>query len=120
MKLLEKESICTESALLAGEVMETACALAYVFRTEIHRMQHDSMTLSQFRALSYIEHSGSPSLSQLAEVLGVTLPSASKIVDDLVAAGYVTRAQLPENRRMLAISISESGSRWWPVCVKMH
>ena len=48
-------------------------------------------------------------LKQAAELVHVSLPAASRIVDDLVRRGFVQRREDPADRRMKRVSLTEAG-----------
>ena len=50
------------------------------------------------------------SLSEVAEHVGLTLPSVSKMVDGLVTRGLLTRATDPGDRRRLTLSLTPAGA----------
>jgi DNA-binding MarR family transcriptional regulator len=50
-----------------------------------------------------------PTLSSVAEKLGLSLPSASRAVDWLVKRGYVVRTEDPEDRRARRLELTDSG-----------
>jgi DNA-binding MarR family transcriptional regulator len=52
---------------------------------------------------------GDRSLSQLAGLLGMTLPGAGKIVDEMEARGYVERQPDRSDRRVKRLALSRRG-----------
>jgi DNA-binding MarR family transcriptional regulator len=50
-----------------------------------------------------------PTVNRLAELLAVTKQSASKLVDDMVRAGFLERDPDPDDRRRVRIVLSERG-----------
>jgi DNA-binding MarR family transcriptional regulator len=57
----------------------------------------------------FLQRHEGPSLSDVAEHLGLTLPSMSKLVDGLVASGVVVRRPHPGDRRRVTLTLSEGG-----------
>jgi DNA-binding MarR family transcriptional regulator len=51
-----------------------------------------------------------PSVQRLAELLDVTKQSASKLVDDMVRAGFLERRPDPEDRRRVRLALTERGT----------
>lgn len=49
------------------------------------------------------------SLSELAAQLGMSAPGALKVVDDMVAKGYVSRSADAEDRRIKRLELTERG-----------
>jgi len=110
MKLFAKENDPADATLLAEKIAEVGFRLVSRLRDEIRQRQPAGLTLSQFRALAYIAHHAGVSLSQVAEHQGLSMPSMSKVVQDLVVAGYVTREYVPGNRRALMITVTSRGA----------
>ena len=68
------------------------------------------LSLSQIKLLHHLEHATSPiSLKDAAEYVRVSLPAASRLVDDLVRRGLVARAEDSEDRRMKRLTSTEAG-----------
>ncbi|MGW4484898.1 MarR family winged helix-turn-helix transcriptional regulator [Amycolatopsis sp. NPDC004368] len=71
----------------------------------------DRLTLPQFRLLVVLHTRGPLKHATLAEQLGVTPPTASRMVDRLVAAGLVHRGHSPVSRREIVLSLTDDGTR---------
>lgn len=68
------------------------------------------LTLTQIKLLHALEDSPQElSLKAAAECVHVSLPAASRLVDDLVRRGYVFRHADAADRRMKRVSLSEAG-----------
>jgi DNA-binding MarR family transcriptional regulator len=52
-----------------------------------------------------------PTVSRLAELLGVTKQAASRLADDMVSLGYLERADDPDDRRRTRLRLSRAGVR---------
>jgi DNA-binding MarR family transcriptional regulator len=52
-----------------------------------------------------------PTVSRLAELLGVTKQAASRLADDMVSLGYLERAGDPADRRRTHLRLSATGER---------
>ncbi len=64
------------------------------------------LSLTQLHAILEIEKKGPLSMSRLAELLGVSPPSASVMVDRLVEKGVLVREHSTEDRRKVVVTIS--------------
>lgn len=69
------------------------------------------ISVSQFHMLMVIRSRGQVSIKQLSELLGVSPPSASTMVDRLVEKGILTREQDRTDRRKVAIRVSRIAMR---------
>jgi DNA-binding MarR family transcriptional regulator len=52
-----------------------------------------------------------PTVTRLAELLGVTKQAASRLADDMVSLGYLERAGDPVDRRRTRLQLSPAGTR---------
>jgi DNA-binding MarR family transcriptional regulator len=63
----------------------------------------------QLRALTVLRETAAANLVQLAQGMGVTVSTASRLVDRLVAAGLAERRPAPQTRREIRLSLTRSG-----------
>ncbi|MGH2856646.1 MAG: MarR family winged helix-turn-helix transcriptional regulator [Solirubrobacteraceae bacterium] len=69
------------------------------------------LTISQTKLLQKLEHvDGEVTLKHVGELLGLSLPAASRAVDDLVRRGMVERHEDTEDRRCKRVRLTEPGS----------
>lgn len=75
------------------------------------------ITMPQLKTLLLLFLNGSMRMSDLASDLGVTLATATGLVDRMVERGIVMRQSQPEDRRVVLCQLSDSGqmmvSRIW-------
>ena len=78
-------------------------------RTEIRSHRGSELSVPQFRVLIFLNRHAGASLSGIAEHLGLTLPSTSKLIDGLVARNMVTRQMDPKDRRRVPLVLTALG-----------
>ena len=93
----------------AQEVLEVVPLVMRTIRAEMRRHRMADLSVPQFRTLAFVDRNGDASLSDVAEHIGLTLPSASKIVDGLVTRKLVTRQTAPEDRRRMTLALTARG-----------
>ncbi len=93
----------------ARDLMDTAPKIVQAIRVEMRRERGADLSIPQFRTMRFIQISPDSSLSSLAEHLGLTLPSVSKLVDGLVKQELVIRQESTSDRRKLTLVLSGSG-----------
>ena len=93
----------------AHEVLDVVPLVMRTIRTQMRQHRAADLSVPQFRALSYIDRNSGASLSAVAEHIGLTLPSMSKIVDGLVARKLVIRQTHPDDRRRMTLALTERG-----------
>ncbi len=68
------------------------------------------LNLSQTKLLHRLRGAGRElSLGEAAGSIGITLPTASRLVDDLVHRGLIQRREDPTDRRLKRICLTEAG-----------
>jgi DNA-binding MarR family transcriptional regulator len=68
------------------------------------------LTLTQIKLLHHLEDSERElTLKEGAELVHVSLPAASRMVDDLFRRGFVARHEDPSDRRMKRVNITDDG-----------
>ena len=65
----------------------------------------------QLRALTALRQKGEANLAQLAEDIGITVSTASRLVDRLVGADWVHRGPSASNRREISLTLTDEGKR---------
>ncbi len=63
-------------------------------------------TPAQIRALSFLDHEQPKTVGELAEAMGVTISTASGLVDKLVEEHLVERSSNPDDRRQVLIKLA--------------
>ena len=71
--------------------------------------QIGGVSVVQLRALTVLDREGTANLAQLAEGMGVTVSTTSRLVDRLVAAGLVDRRAAEHTRREVALRLTRRG-----------
>jgi DNA-binding MarR family transcriptional regulator len=90
-------------------LLETAPQIIRAIRREMRNRRSADLSVPQFRALAFIHNNKDASLSDLADHLGLTLASTSKLADGLVRKNLITRAQSTVDRRRLILCLTKSG-----------
>lgn len=71
------------------------------------------LTVTQFRVLAFLNRHAGASLSDVADHIGLTLPSMSKLIDQLVARKFVTREFNKVDRRRVTLELTPRGKTIW-------
>jgi DNA-binding MarR family transcriptional regulator len=99
---MENERTAGDEALLAAARLFTGISV---------RAADEAGELSpvQLRALTVLAGAAGTNLAALAEAMGVAVSTASRLVDRLVAAGWVDRRTSDANRREISLSLTAGG-----------
>lgn len=71
----------------------------------------EDVTLTQYRSLVVLASRGPQGIASLAEALGVTPPTASRLCERLVRKGLVRRRTDRNDRRQVRVALTEAGGR---------
>lgn len=67
------------------------------------------LTVPQFRGLNFVDHQPGASVGALAGFLGVSMATASAMVDRLLRAGYLQAQPSAADRRRVELRLCEAG-----------
>ena len=93
----------------ARQLLDTTPQIMRSIRAEMRSHRGHDLSVPQFRTLTYIHQNPEGSLSRLAEHLGLTLPSTSKLVDGLVNEKIIIRRESQDDRRKLMLALTKNG-----------
>jgi MarR family transcriptional regulator for hemolysin len=93
----------------AREILKVVPTLTQAIRGEVRRRYKHELSLPQLQSLGLVSFYPDASVSAVAEHLGLSLPSASKIVDALVLRGLLTREASADDRRRVKLRLTEPG-----------
>lgn len=107
-------SIDSEAAdATARALLDIVPLVMRAIRAEMRSNRKAELSVPQFRVLSYVHRRGSTSLSDIAEHMGLTLPSMSSMVDALVGRRFLDRRPDSQDRRRVAIALTDGGQEAW-------
>lgn len=92
----------------ARRVMEGVPPISWFMRQQM-RMDRGKLSLPQFRALVRVNREPQTSLSEVAEHLGMSLSTVSRIVSGLVDKGLLARKGRKDDRRQMTLTITLKG-----------
>ncbi len=93
----------------AREVLDVVPMVFRVIRSELRKYGAKEMSMPQFRTLAFVYRKERASLSEVADHIGLKLPTMSTLVDGLVDRGLIRRREDPEDRRRMTLTLTEQG-----------
>lgn len=99
----------TSSDDMAREILDIVPIIMRVIRTEMRSHRSADLAIPQFRALLFINRNPGSFLLALADHLGTTSPTVSKMVEGLVLNRLVRRAASPKDRRKVTLTLTAQG-----------
>lgn len=95
----------------AQHLMDVTPHIMQAVRHEMRRHRPSDYSVPEFRTLSYIERHRGTSLTEVAEHIGLSKPSLSKIVTRLEAQGSIKRRAAADDKRRHTLSLTAHGQR---------
>src|SRR4051812_2039393 len=96
-------------AACARAMLDGMPQVMWFIRRQMRQHRTRGMSVPQFRTLVLLDRYPDASLSAVAENLGSTLPTASRMVSGLVAKGFVVRKVHPTDRRQASLVLTTKG-----------
>lgn len=93
----------------AREILDVAPVVMRVLRTEMRSQRGPELSVPHFRVLAYLNSNERAWLSQVADYVGLRLPSMSTLVAGMVVRGLVSRESSETDRRRLALCLTARG-----------
>ncbi len=94
----------------AHEIIDVIPLIMRVMRAEFRSHRGSDLSVPQYRAMGFIRRNPQASLSGVADHLGITLASTSKLVDGLVERKLVDRKTSASDRRFITLVLTKQGS----------
>ena len=94
---------------VAERLVDVVPQVMHVIRAKMRRHRASDLSLPQFRTLTFLHRQPGSPLAKVAEHVGLTPPSASKMIDRLVQRGLVLREGAATDRRSIALTLTPEG-----------
>jgi len=98
-----------QAATLAKAFVSLIPHMMGSLRRHLRTAEGGDLRVGQFRMMMAVAMSPELSISDAAEVMGLTLPSASKVADELARAGLLQRKEDRRDRRRSLLSLTPGG-----------
>ena len=95
----------------ARQLLEVIPVVMREIRSEMRSRRSPDLTVPQFRTLSFVSRNVGTSLLDVANHLGLTPPSTSRLVDGLIYRNMMTREDHPEDRRRVKLTVTHVGEQ---------
>jgi DNA-binding MarR family transcriptional regulator len=93
----------------AGELLDVVPRVMRVVRAQMRSHRAADLSVPEFRTLGFLNGHAGASLGDVADHIGLTLPSISKLVDILVERKLVIREFDPGDRRRVTLALTGRG-----------
>jgi DNA-binding MarR family transcriptional regulator len=99
----------TDLETCVQDVLDVVMGVSRTIRGQMRRHRDPRMSVPQFRALIFIRRQATATASELAEYLGLTRPSTTALVDNLVRMRWVERTGDDQDRRRVRLRLTAAG-----------
>lgn len=107
------EVVDDKSALakeVSHQISQLAAAMFCTSAAEmLQLLQREDLSMSRALALIFVGHQRCASISDICSYLNLSLGNTSHVIDQLVCAGYVTRTEDANDRRLRQIMLTAKG-----------
>ncbi len=93
----------------AHEALDVIPLVMSELRSQFRRYGTRDLSVPQFRTLNFLSQHKGASLSEVAEHIGLMLPSMSMLVDGLVTRDFAVRQTSSDDRRRMTLNLTERG-----------
>ena len=93
----------------AQQIVDVVPLVMRTIRNRLRERRVADINVPQFRVLLYLNRNHGTSLSDLADHIGLTPPSMSKLIDGLVVRKLVSRGAYRGDRRRVSLSLTSQG-----------
>jgi|APFre7841882654_1041346.scaffolds.fasta_scaffold19687_1 MarR family transcriptional regulator for hemolysin len=93
----------------ARTLLEVVPIIMQGIRLEMRNRRLLDLTVPQFRVLAFVNRNKGSSLWEVANHVGLTPPSMSRLVDGLIARGLMARKDDPDDRRRVQLTVTGRG-----------
>ena len=93
----------------ARELLDVMPLVMQDLRRTMRSQSAPDLRVPELRSLAFLRHNPGSNLTDLAEYIGVSLPSMSKLVDTLTYRGFIERTPDAQDRRRVRLGLTEAG-----------
>lgn len=95
---------------LAREILDVVPFAMRLIREEMRRHRGADLSIPQFRSLLFLQRNPGAALREVAEHLGLTPPTVSKMAARLVSRGLIDRPDSTVDRRRVELRLTARGN----------
>ncbi len=106
---------------LNAAIMDWTAVFVRLWMHDISRFTRSSgLSFGQMNLMLHIHYRGPCEVSGVSDLLGVTPAGASQMVERMVQQGLVKRSEVPGDRRVRLVDLTEEGNRMTRECIHVH
>ncbi|MCL5971739.1 MAG: MarR family transcriptional regulator [Firmicutes bacterium] len=91
------------------ELLDNVTQVFFRIGRQFRQIHDESLTFGQFSALIILYNLGPLPMGTVAEHLGISMASATGMIDRLVHSGWVDRSRSESDRRVVSVDLTSQG-----------
>lgn len=105
-----------ELMTVSDEVVDAAMPLIpqigrLIYAAFVRHAGASGLSLGQMKALAHLHHAGQATVGEIGAGMGISMPAASELIDQLVDRALVERGVNPADRRQVVLRITPGATR---------
>ena len=102
-------------------IMEWIAVFVRLWMHDVNNFTRSTgLSFAQMNLMLHLHYKGSCEVSGVSEVMQMTAPGASQMVERMVQQGLVTRSEVPGDRRVRAVCLTDQGRAVVNECINLH
>lgn len=110
-----------ESNAIDNAIMDWTAVFVRLWMHDINNFTRATgLSFGQMNLLLHLHYRGPCEVSGVSEVMQMTAPGASQMVERMVQQGLVTRGEVPGDRRVRQVALTDEGKNVVRGCIRLH
>jgi len=102
-------------------IMEWTAVFVRLWMHDVNNYTRSAgLSFGQMNLMLHLHYKGACEVSGVSEVMQMTAPGASQMVERMVQQGLVTRSEVPGDRRVRIVCLTEQGKNVVNECIHLH
>src|SRR4051794_34496693 len=101
------DEILADMGLFIHHIKASAAGICAQLPVEVAEGGYHYLSYAQYRVIIYLSKYGQSPVGEIANGIGVTIATASQLIDKLVDEGWLERGANPDDRRQVLIHLTE-------------
>jgi DNA-binding MarR family transcriptional regulator len=110
-----------DTKLIDNAIMDWTAVFVRLWMHDISNFTHSTgLSFGQVNLMLHLHYRGPCEISGVSEVMQMTAPGASQMVERMVQQGLVGRSEVPGDRRVRMVYLTDQGKDVVRDCIRLH
>ena len=102
-------------------VMDWTAIFVRLWMHDVNNFTRTSgLSFGQINLMLHLHYRGACEVTGVSEVMQMTAPGASQMVERMVQQGLVARSEIPGDRRVRMVCLTDQGNAVVDECIRLH